>query len=278
VRLLTLHSFSGQLSATDSPFGWWIAVYFALAALSSGLILSAVVTCAFSKEPQLLRRASWSAVLLAFLGCLCLIADLAAPQEFLLTLTHFNPESWIAWGSRILGLFLILLLTASVTLPRQGWDWGASCMAFLLGVTALCLATYPAFVLLQASVSRPLWASNLLPLLFLLSAIHLGISAAGSLLGTRPRKSFFNLVILLELGVWGLFAASKWSLLFVTPASWLLLTIYLVGSFALPLMTRSTTKENSGKSWMLSGLAFFGAISMRLWLLEAGQSSQSFLS
>lgn len=165
-----------------SPFGWWIAIYFALATLAAGTAGAACVLLRRGDESSLLRARA--VLLISFLaislGMLALIADLEHPSEFWLTIKHYNPASWISRGSRIAMFFTavtaLLLLVVRNGEDRDGWTAMGVPILFIL---AISLAIYPSFVLAQ-ELGRPNWQSPLLPILFGVGALHIGTSILGT--------------------------------------------------------------------------------------------------
>lgn len=270
----------GLLALTSAPpFGWWIAAYFALAALASGLILRASLPCALSDDGAAavaLGKASlWALIAIGF-GGFCLVADLASPKDFLLTLTHFNPNSWISIGSRILCVFAVLSLAGLAMSPGKDSpeEKPGRILPLLLINAALALAIYPALVLMQAT-GRPLWDSALLPAIFLASACHLGVSLGPTLCGLSPVKGIGHIIAVIELGLVVAFAVAKSDLIFAQ-GSWIAwAAAYVACSFVLPaLLSGSSDRRPGASAW----LVLLGTFILRLWLLEAGQSSDAFLS
>lgn len=265
---------------TAPPFGWWIAGYFALAAFAAGLVLSAALPCLLGAGPERqvkLKKACLWALGAITLGGACLVGDLASPKDFLLTLTHFNPDSWISIGSRILGLFGVLCFVTLAFIPsaESTQEKPNRILPALLALAALALAVYPAMVLIR-STGRPLWDSLWLPALFLASACHIGASLGPSLLDRKAIGPCQNTTALIELALFAGFAASKRELLFSGNAWMLWAAAYLACAFILPhfLASRSTGARPGSSAW----LVVIGTFALRMWLLEAGQSSVAFLS
>jgi formate-dependent nitrite reductase membrane component NrfD len=271
---------TGLLALTSAPpFGWWIAAYFALAAMASGLILRASLPCLIGSDGGsavgLGKACLWALVALGF-GGFCLVADLASPKDFLLTLTHFNPNSWISIGSRILCVFAALCLAGLAFSPGKDSpsDKPGRVLPLLLINAALALAIYPALVLMQAT-GRPLWDSALLPAIFLASAFHLGVSLGPLLCGLSPVKGIGRVIAGIELALVAAFVATKSELL-LAEGTWLIwAAAYIACSFVLPaFMSGSDERRPSASAW----LVLVGTFILRFWLLEAGQSSDAFLS
>ncbi|MEM9493947.1 MAG: NrfD/PsrC family molybdoenzyme membrane anchor subunit [Myxococcota bacterium] len=165
-----------------SPFGWWIAIYFALAGLAAGLALSAVWQLLFGAGRAIAsgRRQLFAAGLALGLGSIALILDLERPDAFWYILVHANPDSWIARGSRIIMVFMLLAGLAWLLARGESRLPGATRLVVVVcALFAVLLAVYPALVLHQER-GRPLWHSPLLPFLFVVGAAHIAIVAHGA--------------------------------------------------------------------------------------------------
>lgn len=273
-----------------SPFGWWIAVYFALATLAAGAGAAACALVAQSasqgRSPSIRAPLLLAGVAIA-LGAGALILDLEQPGRFWLTLTSYNPDSWLSRGSRIIALFgLIALALFLVTDPeptdrRPSWpEYG---LAALLAPLAVLVAIYPAFVLDQEA-GRPLWHSALLPVLFAAGALHVAtaIARAPALLEVAATALEFALfaAYLLAVGVTP----------FVTGAvPCALLVVAALGAWLLPLaMLRrdhahrpARSSKSSGSSgswrsgrgipWLRVACIAIGCLAIRAAILLAGQ-------
>lgn len=250
-------------------FDWWIAAYFTMAALAAGLILRGVAALFSGDGHRSLRSAcGWSLVLVG-LGSVCLIADLSSPRDFLLTMTNFNPESWIAWGSRILALFGMLAGISLVFLPGAS-DESAPRPVFvplLLAVAALGMSLYPAMVLRQVA-DGPLWSHLSLPLLFIVSALHVGWSLAPHAIGAKHCVAALPLT-LTEAGLLVWLAVDEGPALLHFPGAWIFVVTYAVTGLLLPLARRKS---------LWTGLAVvLATFALRGWLVDAGQPEHSLL-
>jgi len=121
----------------------------------------------------------WGPILVA-IGAPFLILDLGIKRRFLYAC--LNPRtSWVARGFIILSVFILigLVLIAKSVLPF-GWLHPESLLWIILEVIALTFAfgtaTYTG-ILLKATKSIPLWNTNFLPTLFLVSALSTGSMA-----------------------------------------------------------------------------------------------------
>ncbi len=121
----------------------------------------------------------WGPLLVA-IGAPFLILDLGIKRRFLYAC--LNPRtSWVARGFLILAIFIVLgvVLLAKSAFPFK-WLHAESPFWIVPEVVTLAFAFATALytgILLKATKSIPLWNTNLLPLLFLVSALSTGSMA-----------------------------------------------------------------------------------------------------
>jgi formate-dependent nitrite reductase membrane component NrfD len=121
----------------------------------------------------------WGPLLVA-IGAPFLILDLGIKRRFLYAC--LNPRtSWVARGFLILSIFIVLgvVLLAKSAFPLK-WLHAESAFWIIVEVVTLAFAFATALytgILLKATKSIPLWNTNLLPLLFLVSALSTGSMA-----------------------------------------------------------------------------------------------------
>ena len=139
-----------------------------------------------------------SAAALGF-GALCLLKDLARPEEIVLLATRPTPTA-ISIGSFSLGMCLVGLIVLIVFALLGGCERFPKA-SLLVGIATAVLAavvvTY-AGLLLGAMPSVPLWSPPALPVLFTLSSLSTGFAAvlaimsfkraAGASTGLVPRR------------------------------------------------------------------------------------------
>ena len=249
-----------------SPFGWWIAVYFALATLAAGAAGAACGLIALNRkspaddEPARIRLTLMIAIAAIFAGSGALVADLERPGEFYLILTSYEPGSWISRGSRIISAFglvaFALLSTQWSGIVRSWWAYG---LALALGSLALLVAIYPAFVLDQA-VGRPLWQSAWLPVLFFSGAVHIGLTIYGA-----PRSLELT-AIAAEIALLAAYAlAIGPGRLAAEPIAYGLLALAALGSWTGPLLL------SAERRWARVALIALGTFGIRGAILFAGQ-------
>jgi formate-dependent nitrite reductase membrane component NrfD len=192
---------------------WKIALYlFVGGAVAGMMILGGLALMRIARGEDSRGFASVHTPLLGFMllnvGMLALLADLSHRLyvwRIYLTFQYASPMAWGSW--MLLMVYAVLLLSALVALP-QSWPWlvhrlpvlqraadaitrhprrlaALGAVNLLLGVG---LGTYTG-LLLSTMVTRPLWNSAALPLLFLFSGLCAGsamVYVAARLRGEAP--------------------------------------------------------------------------------------------
>ncbi len=187
-------------------WGWQIAWYLFLGGLGAGATLTSLVASRRGERFAPIERAG--AILagpaVAF-GTALLVVDLGMGKRepWRLVYLYLNWESPMTWGTWILTLFIPVALLHALAVsgpmapPRERFvaPLRRLCVAargplkVIAGVLALSTAVYTG-VLLSVPPSFPLLSSWLLPVLFLVSALSTGLSAAvlgGYVLARRAR-------------------------------------------------------------------------------------------
>jgi len=282
-----------------TPFGWPIVIYLTLAGLACGATLCAVFFLHWegkAREGQsyaIVKASLYLAITAILIGALLLVFDLKSSDRFYLNFTEFNPTSAIAWGTRIITLFVMLCVFALVLL-RAGNDTdksnpiGPLLTGFLI-FFALAVGIYPAMVLGQASIARPLWEPFLLMPLFLLLGLHSGVALVQLLTLNKWTGKSIEQIRRLDLGAVGiqvvLFAllvitttfssAGKNQLFFGEYALWFWVGVVFIG-WALPFIIGSSAPP-SKKVIILTQLCFIcGAFALRTVIVFSGQGAQAF--
>ena len=245
-----------------TPFGWWIAIYFALATVAAGAACAAgVLVARQSHDESRVRLALIVALGAVAVGSIALILDLERPKDFWLTLVNYNPSSWISRGSRIVPAFALLaggLLLMVSAGSMRAWRVG---LAMPLVALAALLAIYPAFVLGQ-EVGRPLWTSAVLPVLFLAGAIHVASAIARAPVWLEMSAGAFEC---------GLFIAYATSIgfdnLLPTPMAITLTVVGALGTWILPAVTIRLDRF----IWPRVAIMTIGYFGIRSAILYAGQ-------
>lgn len=161
-------------------FGWFVALDLFLGGAGGGLFLVSFLLDLMGKYEPIARTGSISGVILVFIGTLFLIGDLGTKSK--LYRLVLNPSSWVSKGTWILTVFIILGLAYSLpTFQPFNWlPWNkASILGEVIGMIAAIfsagVALYTGF-LLGAIKSIPFWNTSVLPVLFLVSSISMGIA------------------------------------------------------------------------------------------------------
>jgi formate-dependent nitrite reductase membrane component NrfD len=257
------------------PFGLQIVAYLFLAGTAAGMALfgTFAVSSNDATEARGGRRSiAWAAACSAA-GALFLIGDLERPGDFGLILLTANPVSAIAWGARILVVFI--LSAFAVSLLGGGRARLDSAMVWTLRGAAVGVAIYPAFVLRQAH-AFPLWQGPLLVPLIVVSSLHAGACAATVIGVARDAAGNMRsaervlgslqllLALLFVLGAGATAATER------PTAFWL---VFLVLGTVLPLylVVKKPASIEVGRCL----LVVLGALALRFWLVAAGQGIHS---
>ncbi len=112
-------------------------------------------------------RGMWLGVVVTALSVCFLIWDLGKPMRFLRVLMNVA-HSWLSRGAVILTTFCFVALVSIATGTPTILVWISMALA-------IAVATYTG-ILLGTMLSRPLWNSSLLPMIFLASALSTGIA------------------------------------------------------------------------------------------------------
>jgi formate-dependent nitrite reductase membrane component NrfD len=209
-------------------WGWQIAWYLFLGGLGAGATLTSLLASRSGSRYAAIERAGATLAGPAVAsGTALLVFDLGVGRHepWRLVYLYLNWQSPMTWGTWILTLFIpiALLHSLAVTSPlaprlerfvapvRRVSVRASSELKVTAGVLALSTAIYTG-VLLSVPPSFPLLNSWLLPVLFLVSALSTGLSAAvlGGYLMARRQKIELDLhrwsrihigLVVMELGV-----------------------------------------------------------------------------
>lgn len=281
------------------PWSDWLVVYFVVIGLASGVTLvGALLDVERSPKVSVVELfATYVSLLALAVAGAMLVYDLGRPARFWLMLAGLpNLRSPMAWGARLLALKAGLLLGYAYLLKsclaRDGAApaAGTPTLGILLAVTrwslqgaSLALAIYPAF-LLSRTWGSPLAGTPSSALLFLLSALLLGVAAWLLLARLVPELRIkeqllraMNLLLILEFAT----LAFQWLLLrgdargrsllraLETPAA-LACLIGIGTSFMLPAVSRLMPARWRSTPALNAVAIAVGAASVR-YLLFAGR-------
>jgi formate-dependent nitrite reductase membrane component NrfD len=176
---------------------WPIWVYLWAAGVAGGGYFAAFLVNLFTgrKHKSLLQIATWIGVPLVLLGSLLLVIDLGNPTWAWHLFVRFMPVSPMSLGSWILllwsiiGVVLIALWFAEIFEPTEQpidvfarvASWlrplvpAAEILSWVAFVLAVLLIAYTGVLL--SNTSEAMWATVLLPVLFVASAVTTGMAA-----------------------------------------------------------------------------------------------------
>ncbi len=181
----------GSISSLSNsyPWGFWISFdLFTGVAISSGAFLMAAVVYIFElKQFRPLLRPS---ILTAFLGyimvVIALLVDLGHPERIWYMMIHMNGTSVLLEIGICVMTYLAVLAIEFAPVLFEGLKWQRFAhfihrfiMPFvILGVVLSTLhqSSLGSLLLIQPTKLYPLWWSSILPILFFISAVSIGLS------------------------------------------------------------------------------------------------------
>ena len=286
-----------NFATTFTPFGWPIVIYLTLAGMACGATLCAVSFLRSEDKAKrgqsiaIVKTSLYLAIISILVGTVFLAYDLGSSSRFYLNFIEFNPSSAIAWGTRIITIFVMLCALSLLLLNTEGRGKPVGpILMTLLVLFALAVGIYPALVLGQAA-ARPLWEPMLLVPLFLLLGIHTGFASVQFLTLNRWTKESLESIkkldislILLQIGLFALLIiltpfspAGKERLFFGEFALWFWIGVVLIG-WAIPFIASLSPSFNK-KTILISQLCFVcGALALRTVIVFGGQGPQAFFS
>lgn len=181
---------------TEVTWGLLIVVYLFTAGLSGGAMVTSNAAYLLGGA-RYERVARWGAFIAPFpiaIGTGMLLLDLGSPFNFyrlFMTLQYKSPMSYGSWT--ILLFTLLALVYFYLWLPPhyqkfqiftrpERWQRG---LAKVMPILSVIVATYTGLLLNAAA--KPLWQTNLLPELFLVSAMSTGVASVAIAVGLSKR-------------------------------------------------------------------------------------------
>jgi len=160
----------------QETFGVWIAVYFYLTGLSAGSFILSTLRYVFGFEQfkPLAKPGVVLAALLLILAPIALLVHSGQPLKAWHLFVFINPSSPLSWGSFLLTIYPIISIIYAYFMFKENKKW-AKIMGIIGIPSAIAVHGYTGFVLSVAK-ARALWATPIMPLLFLVSAIISGIA------------------------------------------------------------------------------------------------------
>ena len=172
----------------QSVWGWQPALYLFLGGVGAGtFFVAGLVHLATRSHKRIVSVSMWSAIVLLAVGLGCLLMEVSAPLRALMMWQSFSNlgNSWMAVGAWLLFLAMACFFVAAVLnteglVRRLSVSEGARTIAdgvftvagMLLG---LCVAVYTGILLMEAP-GVPFWNTELLPMLFTVSALDTGVA------------------------------------------------------------------------------------------------------
>ena len=170
----------GAPLVTQKSWGWRVATYLFLAGLGSGSTLVGIASGFLFRSSSIVTKVGlFTGLPCVIVGCLFLFIDLGRPSLFHLIIRR-PKDSWIARGFFILsgfillGLALILFWIGPWPLSKA-WSSLWKVLGCIAAVFAFLTSIYPALLLGCSPI--PLWNTPILPVLFLVSSVSMGIAA-----------------------------------------------------------------------------------------------------
>lgn len=288
-----------------TPFGWPIVIYLTLAGIACGACLCAVYFLRAENKAQegqsysIAKKAFFVAIGVILIGGGLLLSDLQNPRNFYLNFLEFNPASAIAWGTRIITIFVMLCIYSLVLLytidDKDKTNPIGSLLTGLLVFFALAIGIYPAYVLGQAGIARPLWEPLLLMPLFLLLGLHSGFALVQLLSYKKwTQEALMQIkrldkgVIIIEVLLFALLititsfsSAGKDQLFFGEYALWFWIGVVCIG-WVIPFFINSRFAGPGSfpeaRTILLTQLCLIaGAFALRTVIVFGGQGAQAFL-
>lgn len=170
---------------------WLIIIYLFLGGLGAGAYLTSFAAEKgwLGKNSSLHRIGYFIAPLVVAFGTVLLIFDLGQglKKPLLLIGLLMNPRSVMTWGVYILSLFIVVgLIQAFFAWKRKPapkfLTWAGAILAF-------STAAYTG-LLISVVEAVPFWATGVMPVLFVVSALSTGLSIVSLLAPLVERKSF----------------------------------------------------------------------------------------
>lgn len=176
----------------EQHWQWLVVIYLFLGGLGAGAYITSFLAEKgfLGIAPSLTRAGYFIAAPAVAIGTLLLVFDLGQGlrKPWLIFGLVSNSTSMMTWGTYILSAFIFvgLIKLYFVLKNKKAPDvltWAGTLLA-------LCTAAYTGFLLLAVK-AIPFWNSNIIPVLFVVSALSTGLSAT-SLLAPVLEKGVFQ--------------------------------------------------------------------------------------
>lgn len=200
----------------QTEWGWLIAIYLFLGGLGAGAFCTVAIITLFTGErfKPTVRFGAWASVICISVGVLALLVHVGQPLRALVMFNSFvNLDSWMARGAWFLffailfdGLFALFWTDLALTrmdrvfkpLVTYKTIWRVI-LAVVGIVINVGVAVYTG-ILLNVLPFRPFWHTDLLPVLFTVSAMDTGLGLITAYATLRERANGVErLRVILEL-------------------------------------------------------------------------------
>ena len=281
-------------------WGWEIPVYLFLGGLSAGLLVISSLMLLTDKDAvnsKTVRLATILSPVLLSIGMICLLLDLAYKFHVWRFYTRFVPSSPMSWGAWVLIIFMPFSIIQAIILYKKEFkslpfipmivdftEKHLRKIAIVNVFMGVLVGIYTG-ILLSSLFARPLWASSVLGIVFLMSGLSAGAALMLLLAGKEEKTRYSRLDMFLIMGeavVICLFIIGslmgtigvREAMLFliagpVAPWFWI---ITILAGIVVPLFLEAL--EVSGKiryTVIVPVLVLIGSMSLRYILVYAGQ-------
>lgn len=292
-----LFGLGATTNLTDAtPWGLWIGfdVMGGVALAAGGFIMTAIFYIMRQKQFYPLVR---PAVLTAFLGYLAvvfsLLVDLGLPWNIWHMIIYWNPHSPLFEVGWCVMLYTTVLLLEFSPVPLEETSRWAKIRDVLMKLrfpfvlvgimlSTLHQSSLGSLFLITPFKSHALWYSQILPILFFISAVALGLmmvsfeslvshwlyrrSAETHLVGKLCKAAFWVLAVYLVVRLGDLAVAGKFGMIFSgTWQSWLFIAeLMIMAIIPMILFINPRTRNTQAGQWVGSFMVVFGMVFNRI--------------
>lgn len=179
------------MTEIQTTWGWLLAIDLFGSGLGAGTFFVVAIMALLSGErfKSTVRFGAWASAVVIVAGVLTLLLDVGQPLRAMVLFQSFvNPDSWMMRGAWLLfsaivvnGLFALLWTDRALELAGRVWKGFVTKRSIFRGILAVLglavnagVAAYTG-ILLSVLPFRPLWHTELLPVLFISSALFTGL-------------------------------------------------------------------------------------------------------
>ncbi|MFC1865808.1 NrfD/PsrC family molybdoenzyme membrane anchor subunit [Chloroflexota bacterium] len=169
--------FVGRSESESVPWGLLVPsyIFFALAATGVSLVNSISTTFRVERFKPIIKRGIWLSLMLIVPAGIFIILDLGKTSQAFNIYLLFHESSRLAWMGVLYLIFVVFLVLQLITAIREERmpKWAPLAMGAIVLAATLTVETNLG-ALFGAVEAKPLWASPLLPLHFIVSAFMVG--------------------------------------------------------------------------------------------------------